>query len=149
MIRSDGIPFSRIAAMRRPPLASIGMETGNPNGRKNCPWHIMRLRLHSPRRAASKANGPSTALSSSAGTTARTTGTVSTTPPRSVARKLQPAMLTAIDNSDDDLNGDEDEFVDASDPEGDGNGGKSAKAKGKHKVTTQGGKNPKQARHNQ
>jgi hypothetical protein len=52
------------------------------------------LRPHSPRRAASKANGPSTTLSSSTGTTARTTGTVSTTPPRSVARKLLSAVVS-------------------------------------------------------
>ncbi|KAJ7901144.1 hypothetical protein B0H14DRAFT_1364389 [Mycena olivaceomarginata] len=109
MIRSDGNPFGRIAATRRPPAASIGMETGNPNGRKKLSMaykavrtlsHFLlimcRLGLHSPRRAVSKANGPSTALSSSTETTARTTGTVSKTSPRSVARKLQPAVLAAV-----------------------------------------------------
>ncbi|KAJ7790811.1 hypothetical protein B0H14DRAFT_2625695 [Mycena olivaceomarginata] len=104
----------------------------------------------------------------------RTTGTVSTTPPRSMARKLQPAVLAVwlahagpvpsptlsqstvpgINDSDDDSNGDNNEFLDASDPEcaldeGNGNGGKSAKAKGKRKATTQGGKNPNQARRDQ
>ncbi|KAJ7830345.1 hypothetical protein B0H14DRAFT_2593424 [Mycena olivaceomarginata] len=104
----------------------------------------------------------------------RTTGTVSTTPPRSsgkeaaarrarcVARPrrarpiptLSQSTVPGINDSDDDSNSDNNEFLDASDPEcaldeGNGNGGKSAKAKGKRKATTQGGKNPNQARRDQ
>jgi hypothetical protein len=64
---------------------------------------------------------------------------------------LSQSTAPGIDDSDDDSNGDDNEFLDASDPEctldeGNGNGGKSVKAKGKRKATTQGGKNPKQAR---
>ncbi|KAF8179753.1 hypothetical protein K438DRAFT_1977119 [Mycena galopus ATCC 62051] len=80
-------------------------------------------------------------------TVPRSSGSPTPGPSRPHAR---PINRRRIDDSDDDSNGNEDQFVDASDPEctldhGDGNGGKWAKAKGKHKATTQDGKNPKQA----
>ncbi|KAJ7337009.1 hypothetical protein DFH08DRAFT_282487 [Mycena albidolilacea] len=100
----------------------------------------------------------------SPGTTSRTSPSLprSPTAPRSSGSPTpgpsrphtRPINCPRIDDSDDDSNGDDNEFLDASDPEcaldeGNGNGGKSAKAKGKRKATTQGGKNPKQARRDQ
>ncbi|KAJ6580620.1 hypothetical protein B0H19DRAFT_1111938 [Mycena capillaripes] len=101
------------------------------------------------RRGESPGTTPHTSPSPPRSPTApRSSGSPTPGPSRPHAR---PINRRRIDDSDDDSNGDEDEFVDASDPEctldkGDGNDGKSAKGKGKRKATTQGGKSPKQAR---
>ncbi|KAF8194788.1 hypothetical protein K438DRAFT_1827417 [Mycena galopus ATCC 62051] len=100
------------------------------------------------RRGESPSTTPHTSPSPPRSPTApRSSGSPTPGPSRPHARPINRHRI----DPDDDSNGDEDGFVDASDPEctldhGDGYGGKSAKGKGKHKATTQGGKNPKQAR---